>query len=176
MRAHRRAGAQRGFSRPPWESAVTTKPRSTRSATSSRGVSPERGVRPAAAPGRLMEGREAEHPRGDQPPTRYTMKIRPKLFLFRTPQWARLAFGRQLHGHIQWLRGQSCRPRSANPVPIALQRAVEPVPLGRVGLQVGHRGSCRGEMPEISSLHPQDRKDTWRFRRYSNGFAMYFDR
>jgi hypothetical protein len=30
-------------------------------------------------------------------------------------------------------------------------------------------------MPEMSSLRRQDRKDTWRFRPYSGGFAMDFD-
>jgi hypothetical protein len=46
---------------------------------------------------------------------------------------------------------------------------------GRVGFQVGHPGrAVAGEMSEILVLNEQDRKDTWRFRRYSDSFAMDF--
>jgi hypothetical protein len=42
--------------------------------------------------------------------------------------------------------------------------------------RLGQRGArpARGEMSEILALPGQDRKNTWRFRRYSDGFAMDF--
>jgi hypothetical protein len=45
---------------------------------------------------------------------------------------------------------------------------------GRVRFQVGHPGRAGGEMPEMLPFHDQDRKNTWRFRRYSDSFAMDF--